>query len=305
MLRKLQLRRYEWGAFYMAISAFFTTLFGLFVKIGVENIYLPWMLFLRFSVPLCFVLCYFGFRKSLVKEISFRGTGKHVLRAVAVLISQLSLFYYFTRGNLTNGVMLLNTAPMFMPIITYVFFRHKTRVIVWFSLLVSFSGVLLILKPTHEAIDPFSIFGFISGLAMAVSQVIYGVNRESDTLVNNMFLYYFYTSILSGICLVCFLGAGGFQRDFLLSSHHGIFLPILAILLVGIGTAMNQLLWGTAYSYARPASLSPFIYLAVVFSAIVDNLLHPGMIHGFSFILGIVLVIAGSLMPVVYTKQLL
>ncbi len=288
----------------MVLSSFFSTLFALFVKIGVEHIYLPWILFLRFFVPLVFVSLFSLLKRSLLKEISFKDTGKHAIRSLAVVISQLSLLYYFTKGSLTNGVMLWNTAPMFVPIITYILFRQKTSAVVWFSLFVSFAGVLLVLKPTNDVFDPFIIFGFISGFSLSISQVLNGMHKETDTLMNNVFLFFFNASVLTGILLLCFLGIGGFHKEFLITSDHTMLYKGLIILFIGIGSAMNQVLRGVAFTFARPDALSPFIYLSVVFSAIIDYILHPGTIHGFLFILGIALILVGTLIPLVYTKQL-
>lgn len=288
----------------MVLSAFFSTFYALFVKIGVENIDLPWMLFFRFFIPLIFVLLFALFKKSLLKEISFKGSGKHSIRAIVGVISQLSLLYYFTKGSLTNGVLLWNTSPMFMPMISYVLFRHKTSPIIWFSLFVSFAGVLLVLKPNHHLIDPFSIFGFISGFAVAVSQIMNGMNRQTETLMQNIFLFFFNASVLSGVLLLCVLVTGDSNSHLVVTSDKAMLYPVMIILFVGIGSAMIQVLRGIAFTFAKPEALSPFIYLSVVFSAIIDNVLHPGTIHGFAFILGIALILVGTLIPLVYTKQL-
>ncbi len=305
MFSKFQIRRFEKGAFYMVLASFFATFFSLFVKIGVENIYMPWMLFLRFSVPFIFVVIFFSFKRVLWKEITFKGTGLHLVRSIAVVISQMSLLYYFTKGSLTNGVLLWNTYPMFMPIISYILFRHKTSALVFLSLFVSFCGVLLILKPTKEVFDPFTIFGFISGFSVAIAQVLNGMNRQTDTLMNNTFLFFFYTSVLTGSFLLSVLAFGGFEQGFLVVTSNQILPLSLIIGFVGVGATMNQLLRGLAFTFAKPVSLAPFIYLSVVFSASIDFFLHPGTIHGFSFTMGVALIMVGSLIPMFSTKQLL
>jgi drug/metabolite transporter (DMT)-like permease len=304
MLKKIQIKEYEKGAFYMILSSFFATFFALFVKIAVEIIYLPWILFLRFFLPLLFILIFSIFKKSLLKQICFKKKGLHLLRALTVVISQLSLLYYFTKGSLTDGVTLWNTSPIFIPIVSYIFFRQKTSPVVWCSLSVSFLGVLLILKPSNQIIDPFSIFGFISGISVAISQVLYTINRETDSLINNLFLFFLNASIITGVILFSFFTLHGFDKFFFLESHPNTFSSGAILLAIAIASTMNQFLRGIAFSLAKPSVLSPFIYVSVVFSAIIDTILRPGEIVGFFFILGIALIIIGSLIPIFATKQL-
>ena len=128
MFRKFQLKQFERGSFYMILSAASSAVFGLFVKVAMASVFLPLMVFLRFFIPLIMICPYFYLHFTKIREINYRKTGKHVLRALAVVISQYSLFYYFTRGSLTDGVLLWNTAPMFMPIIMYSHYRFLWRI---------------------------------------------------------------------------------------------------------------------------------------------------------------------------------
>jgi drug/metabolite transporter (DMT)-like permease len=288
----------------MILSAASSAVFGLFVKTAMATVFLPLMVFLRFFIPLVLIFPYFYIHFIKIREIKFRKTGKHALRVIAVIISQYSLFYYFTRGSLTDGVLLWNTAPMFMPIIMYVFYKHRTGRVVWLSLLVSFLGVVCVLKPNADLFDPFSIYGFISGVAVAFSQVLYGVNRENDSLAQNIFLFFLYSTILS---LVVFVGTLFFydfttmMKDSFYNS--GMYIPILSILGVGVGTIGNQVLRGTAYKYAKPSSLGPYIYISVLFAAFIDMFLHPEIIHGFIFTVGILLIFSGTMIKMAYTAK--
>lgn len=288
----------------MILSAFISTLFGLFAKLAMATIYLPFMVFLRFFVPLLLVMPYFIRNFDEIKKIEFLSTRNHVLRAIAVLVSQYSLFYFFTKGSLTDGVLLWNTAPMFMPIITYIFFKHKTSKVVWLSLLVSFTGVICVLKPTGSVFDPFSIYGFVSGLAVAFSQVLYGLNRESDTLDQNLFLFFVYSSFFSFLILIASLSVVGFGSAFLDSFYtEGSFIPIISVFGVGIGTIFNQILRGKAYKCAKPASLAPYIYLSVVFAAFIEMIHQPSSFQGFNFIIGMLLIFIGTMIRIVHTAK--
>lgn len=304
MLRKFQLKQFERGSFYMILSAAASAVFGLFAKTAMVTVFLPLMVFLRFFIPFLLILPYFLINASKIHVLVFKDTGKHALRAIAVIISQYSLFYYFTKGSLTDGVLLWNTAPMFMPIIMYIFYKYKTGRVVWISLLISFIGVICVLKPNSDLFDPFSIYGFISGIAVAFSQVLYGVNRDNESLAQNVFLFFFYSAVLS---FIVFLGSLFFY-DFsvvLKDSFYanGMLVPLISILGVSVGTIGNQVLRGEAYKYAKPSSLAPYIYISVIFAAFIDMYIHPEVIHGFTFTVGILLIFAGTILRMAYTSK--
>lgn len=288
----------------MILSAVSSAVFGLFVKVAMASVFLPLMVFLRFFIPLIMICPYFYLYFTKIREINYRKTGKHVLRALAVVISQYSLFYYFTRGSLTDGVLLWNTAPMFMPIIMYIFYKHRTGRVVWLSLLVSFLGVILVLKPNADLFDPFSIYGFISGIAVAFSQVLYGVNRENESLAQNIFLFFFYSTLLSFVAFATTLFFYDFTNIMKDSFYNrGMYIPILCLLGVGVGTIGNQALRGAAYKLAKPSSLGPYIYMSVLFAALIDRIMHPEIIHGFTFIVGILLIFSGTMIRIAYTAK--
>lgn len=300
-MKNVSTKQFEKASCFMILSAIAGALFGLFAKMGMATIFLPLMVFLRFFVPLLFVLPYFWVYRH---KLRFKDTAKHALRALAVIISQYSLFYYFTKASLTDGVLLFNTAPMFMPVIMYFFYKYRTRSVVWFSLIVSFIGVICVLKPTSSLFDPFSIFGFISGLSVAVSQILYGVNRENDTLSQNVFLFFFYSAVLSLVPFLASMFFFSFTEIFKSSfSTSGLWIPILSILGVGLGSIGNQLLRGVAYKMARPSSLAPFIYLAVLFAAGIDLIIHPEVIRGFTFTIGMILIFTGTLIRIGYAPK--
>ena len=304
MFRRVQLKGFERGSFYMVLSALMGTFMAFFVEAAMVTVYLPLMVFLRFFVPFLFTIPYFCYYYNQIREISFRRTARHVLRALAIVASQYALFYYFTEGSLTNGVLLINTAPLFIPIVSYVYLRYKASRVVWVSLIVSFVGVICVLKPSSSVFDYFSIFGFIAGFFVAVSQVLYGVNRERDTLPQNIFLFFLYTSILSLIAFLLTLIYSPFKEvvgsSFL---SQGLFWPVLSIICIGFGSVINQYVRGKSYQYAKPASVAPFIYLSVVFAAVLDQILHPGSIHGFNFFTGMILIFLGTTIRLLYSAK--
>ncbi len=305
MFRRFQLRRFERGSLYMILAMVVSTVFAFSIKSAMATVFLPLMVFLRFFLPFLLILPYFLFNFSEIREVQLMKTGGHLLRASFVVVSQYSLFYYFTKGSLTNGILLWNTSPLFIPIIMMIFYKHRTPTPIWMALFVAFLGVICILKPTNGVFDLFSIFGFLSGITVAFSQVLYGVNRENETLPQNVFFFFFYTSILSLFPLFCSLFMYGFEQVILSSFYQqGMLVPALSVLVASFASIGNQVLRGKAYLTAKPASLAPYIYLCVVFAAVIDVIQHPGSIHGFLFVLGMLLIFSGIFIEMFYSAKL-
>lgn len=303
MFSRFQMREFEKGSFFMILSSLMSVFFSFFVKLSSAMVYLPLVIFLRFFIPCLILIPYFLRYKAQIKEINFKKTHMHVLRGISILISQFSLFYYFTKAPLTDGVLLYNTGPLFIPLISLIFFQIRVSRGVWLSLCVSFIGVILVLKPHEAVFDFFSLYGFSAGFFVALSQVLYGVNRDNQTIPQNIFLFFTYSSILSLIIFLISLNYISLSEIWSITAQHGTLMPVVGVLGVCVGTIMNQYLRGKAFGYAKPASLAPFIYLAVLFAALLDLFLYPETLHGFNFIVGMLLVFLGTLGRMVYASR--
>ena len=80
-------------------------------------------------------------------ELRTSRTWLHILRAAAGLLSQVLMFVAVKRMPLVNAVLLSNSAPLFIPLVTWVWLKERIGGMVWVSLLIGFAGVILILKP--------------------------------------------------------------------------------------------------------------------------------------------------------------
>lgn len=282
--------QYERGIAMMTLSSVCVSIFGLFAKLSMISYSLNVMMALRFVGPFLICLPYFWYAetfKHLRNRVSF---PKHFFRAMVVIVCQYSLFYYLTRATLTNAVMLWNTSPVFIPIIARVLFQDRVGKIGWMSIILGLMGIICILQPEAAIFNWFSFWGILSGFTMALSQVLYGHNRGSTRTDVNIFYLFLFTSIVS--LLILFIFNGVIERDFLVAIQpiltHG-YRPYLYILFIALGSIGNQFLKGGAYFFATPSFLSPFIYLAVLFSGILDWLVF-NEIPNFLFIVGSILV---------------
>ena len=76
--------------------------------------------------------------------------GIHLIRDIAGVLSYYLYFVAIRYLNLTDATTLNYTAPFFVPIIWWIWMREKIDLHVWWSIIVGFIGVAVILNPPRH-----------------------------------------------------------------------------------------------------------------------------------------------------------
>ncbi len=176
---------------YMLISAVGLSFFTLFAKLGNTNIPFMVLTWLRFFVPLLLVLPFLFFSGSYKTVSLFHIPSNQILRSLCVCVAQYSIFYYLTKSSLLNATVLLNTGPLFIPILERIFYKHEIEKSTWVSLFLCLAGVIFILQPDRDILSVISLIGLIAGLGQAGSQVLYGKNAHKEKNDVNLFYLFF------------------------------------------------------------------------------------------------------------------
>lgn len=207
----------------------------------------------------------------------------HILRAVGGLLSQALMFVAVKKMPLMNAVLLTNSAPLFIPLITWAWLKEKISGIVWASLLVGFVGVMMILKPSAALLsDPAALLATSAAVFSAFALVT--VNRLSTTETTERILFYYF--LISSVAALPFAIATWKMPT-----------AIEWLYLAGIGLTMaaSQLLIILAYRHASAGRVAPFNYSVVVFSGLIGWFVWkntPDLLSLF----GVVLVSAGGIL---------
>jgi drug/metabolite transporter (DMT)-like permease len=255
-------RRLEEGIILILISAASLSIYSFFVKLGLKEVSVLSITFLRFFLPLLLGLPFFWWNGTLKELWPLNNIKLQFLRSLSVVATQFFMIYYLTQATLVDANMLWCTGPIFIPIISRLFYGHQIHKMTWISIGISFLGVILVLKPDQGIFDPFSIFGLLSGIGMAISQLLYGINIEKGRVGENLFYLSFFCSLLT---LIPFLIWEEISFDL-----KPDMLTIVAITAFSVASLINQLFRGLAYTRASPVLLTPFLYFSVLLSGILD-----------------------------------
>ena len=211
--------------------------------------------------------------------------GLHLFRSIAGSVCQLLFFIAVRSIPLLDSVLLSNSAPLFIPLVVFVWFRKAVQPLVWASLLIGLAGIVLIIKPGPQMFhSPASLIALISGVCSALALVATNKLAETEPPVRILF----YNFGLSTIVLIPFA--------------IWTWKPLDArqwMLLIGVGVffALTQLLIIFAYRYASAAQLSPFNYTVVIFSGILGWIFF-GSVPDALAVAGTVLICAGGILSI-------
>src|SRR6185295_9019600 len=93
----------------------------------------------------------------------------HLMRDAFGVLSYFLYFVAIDYLDLTDATTLNYTAPFFVPIVWWIWMREKIQPQVWWSIIVGFIGVAVILNPTKEIFQEGFVIGLAAGIASAIA----------------------------------------------------------------------------------------------------------------------------------------
>jgi drug/metabolite transporter (DMT)-like permease len=211
--------------------------------------------------------------------------GLHVFRSLTGSFCQLLFFIAVKSIPLMDAVLLANAAPLFIPLVVFVWFRKTVQPLVWASLFIGLVGIVLIIKPSPAMFrDPAALIALAAAVFSALALV--ATNKLSATEPPTRILVYNFgisTLVLAPVC------AFSWQPP---TSHEW-----LLLLGVGLTMALTQYLIILAYQRASAASISPFNYTVVIFSGLLGWILF-GNVPDAVAVLGTALICAGGILSI-------
>jgi drug/metabolite transporter (DMT)-like permease len=211
--------------------------------------------------------------------------GLQLFRSLAGSVCQLLFFIAVGSIPLLDSVLLSNAAPLFIPVVVYVWFRKTVQTLVWISLLIGLAGIVMIIKPGPQLFrNPASLIALLAGLFSALALVATNKLAETEPPVR-ILIYNFGFSTLLLVPVCVWVWKPLTARDWLL------------LLGVGLFYALTQYLIIRAYRYASATALSPFNYSVVIFSGILGWRFF-GNVPDAIAVLGTVLICAGGILSI-------
>ena len=267
------------GFFFLALSSVFVKLISDF---GTNT---EWIVFIQYGTSLLIITLITSFKK--FKPIKTGQIKLHLVRGIMGMLGFTCFVICVRMTNIVDGTLLLNSAPLFIPIIALIWLRKKMDPRIWLGIITGFIGIIFIIHPvTGDLMQMGEMYGVASGVFLAVALI--AMKELSRTETFEAVIFYF--SLISTICTLP------------LAIMNWITPPAI-VWVYGISTGIAFMLYlfllQHAYKFEEAGKLAPFNYSAVVFTVIFNIVIFnsfPDLIS----IAGIVLVTAGGIMAIIY-----
>ncbi|QMU60916.1 MAG: EamA family transporter [Gammaproteobacteria bacterium] len=216
-----------------------------------------------------------------VKTLKTKKLKWHFLRSLSGVSAMYCFFYALSELPLADAMLLKISAPLFIPIIAFVWLSEYISLRAIMAILIGFLGVVLVLKPTG-AIHIASLAGLMGGALAALAKVT--IRRMSDTEPTSRIVFYFgvISLVIATIPMFWF-----WQNPN--SKEWG-----LLILLGAFGT-FGQLFLTKAYTLAPASRIAPFTYSSILFAGIIGWVFWDEIITVLTVSGALLIILAGIL----------
>ncbi|EPI8786404.1 DMT family transporter [Vibrio parahaemolyticus] len=255
---------------FMLMSTLSLSVTGLLAKQLSEALSVTMFSFLRFFLPaliLLLVLIPKGIK--LPKSTELKPT---LLRALCIGLSQLCFIASLQTLTLVESVVLFATGPLFMPVIEKLVWHGKIRASTVFSIVMAFSGVVLLAGTEGEFTLRYDLLlGLAGGLFNSGSQLtLYKVSKSNmSPLEINFWAFSFAALFILPLALIND-GSG------LLAAHSfslSVEPRVLWLLVMSMLIINTQVFRAKAYQLASSGSqLAPLIFTNLLFTAVWQSL---------------------------------
>ena len=270
------------GIYFAIIGAFSLAAMGVFVKyIGTELSSIT-ILFFRFAISLAMLLPFILRDKTFSFKIKF--PYQLTIRIIAGIIAIIFYFIAIQHIALINAILLESTYPIFVPIIIFFLTGQKTNRKVMWGIIVSFVGIVIILRPGTDIFQSYSIVALLSGIFAGIAYVFLKImlSKDKTQMLNLLFYFFLFGSLiplpyvimywkpLSLFHLFCLLGVGvfgyGYQFFITKALQHAPVRIVSPLVYVSVlsGGVLDWILWNTTLSYATLIGTVITIFGAVV-----------------------------------------
>lgn len=280
---KLPPRLAESGIFWMLLSSFMFSWMGVFVKLGASYFNTAELVFYRGFIN--WILIAIIILPQQDKTILTRHWRLHLNRSIAGFLSLMMNFYALVHLPLATSITLNYTSPLFLGLLTVFWLKEKlsTRMIV--TLLSSFFGVLLMMRPEFSPQQWIaSIIGLGSGFMAAIAYMNLkqlAVTGEPDW---RTVFYFSMVCTIGSACLMIF------EKFTPLSLAN-----VWVLLGMGVSATLGQVTMTRAYRVGKTMVVASFAYSSIIFAAFFGWMIWDEMLTWVG-VVGMLLIIGNGIL---------
>ena len=275
------------GVLLILITAIFLTFTGYFVTVIEDKVPMTLMVAYRFLfgfimlVPLTLAKKDFSFKVKKMPLIFARSFTGFI---------GMSLFFYALKYlPLSNSVLLINTSPLFIPVVVYFLTGVKTNKYVITSIVISFVGFVIIIHPESSSYNIWGyVIGIFSGFFSALAATLLKLAGKQNKPEQVIFYYFLFSTIIGLIISI---------PVFRILNFH----EFIMILLVAFTGLMYQFGYTYALKFIQVRIAAPLMLSSVLFSSIMDWFFKSIPLE-LPFLIGAIIMILGIIGTIKFNK---
>ncbi len=276
------------GIFLRVGATFFFTVMVVLIKLLADSVPVGQVVFFRSAVALVPLVLFLMWTRDFPSGLRTKRPLGHVARCALGCIAMFASFASLRYLPLAHASVLGYLAPMLAVVLAHFILREEVSVTRWLAVVVSFTGMLVLVLPeaTGAEIDQSYMVGLVLALIMALFAAGAKIQIRSLALTENAGAIAFYFALTCALAGLATAGLGWVQP-----------IPAQWLLLCGSGAAggIAHIMMTLALQQAEVSKLAPFEYLSLVFAVIADFALFD-VVPGWTFALSTVLILTAMWM---------
>ena len=215
-------------------------------------------------------------------KVKFSNVKLHLFRSIFGWLGVSILFTSILYIPVSDATALTFLNPIFAMIFAVLIFKEKVGLIRWGAALFSFSGGLLLLRPSLDlSVDPVALLCLFGALIMGLEIICIKILSGKDSVFTILILNNFFAMCIGTLVVPFFFVLPGFLES-------------IVLLTIGIFMLTGQFCFINSLKGAETSFLMPFFYTTLIFVISLDLIIFNSLPDKISYI-GAFIIILGSI----------
>ncbi len=187
-------------------------------------------------------------------RLGTRRIGLHILRMSLAFIAQIGIYVSIIHMPLADATAFMFTKPLFTTVVAVVLISEAVSRRRWAATIVGFAGVLVMLRPGSESMDPVALIAVAAAMTFAVANVLIRIMAPTEPPNRIMFYYH-----IGGILV--FIGPAAWVWRTPVGTEW------LLLLAIGVLTTAGMICFVRAFSVGEANAVGPSENLRLSYAA--------------------------------------
>jgi len=264
------------------IYAIFSASFATASKLLLSHIpFVEFIFFCYLTGLICTTILIF-FQKEKMSLFVAGNQYKQILRGIFGSAQTILVIAALPKLSIVNALLLRNTAPLWLPLCTFLLIKTEKQHINCLAIIIGFIGIIVLVHPHIFSMNVGVLYALLAGISLALSSVLARkLNNQREPILRTLF----FTFIVPTICL----------SPLLINCWNPITLDLLFLsVFSGVLLLVTIYLLLKAYKYASPVFLAPYTYFSFLLAGIYDYWIWEEK-PSFNTIVGAALILLGCI----------